>query len=117
MKANWWQTILTGLAMAVGYILLIPFCLAQSWETCESTYNPFGREPRPVDRWKWTPLNSVYGNPEDGVSGQQALVWNSTGTARVLYQSPFTQWAPWKAYCWSAWRNSTDQLKYPWGDT
>lgn len=86
------------LATVIGWFVLIPFCLAQAWTS---------EKP---DQWNWKPLNSVYGNPEDGVSGKDALIWNTGGTAKVPYQP--TAWAPWRAYCWSAWRNSADSLKF-----
>jgi hypothetical protein len=84
-------------ATIIGWLLLIPFCLAQAWDN------------NVPDRWTWQPLNAVYGNPEDGVIGQHALIWNSTGQ-KVPYMPG--AWAPWRAYCWSALRNSCDNLKY-----
>ena len=91
---------------AIGYFLLIPFCLAQAWEPCESTINPFNRAPRPISKWKWEWLNTIYGNREDGVSGKEALIW--VGVVRLPYR-PNT-WAPLRAWLWSAWRNSTNEL-------
>lgn len=93
------------LATVVGWFLLIPFCLARAW--VGPSTGQFGRA---VDAWSWHPLQLMYGNPEDGVSGLQALVWNKEGLARVPYMP--NAWAPWRAYCWSAWRNSADNLKY-----
>lgn len=95
-----------ALWMLVGYGLLIPFCLARAWQPCTSTINPFGREPREIDEWKWAWLNRVYGNYEDSVSGAKALIW--VNGERVLYR-PNT-WAPLRAWLWSAWRNSTNEL-------
>jgi len=96
--AAWaWFVVVQLIALLVtvlGWVLLIPFCLAQAW-TAE-------------DRWSWGPLNYVYGNPEDGVSGRKALIWTSSGQVPYL---PNT-WAPWRAYLWSGWRNSADNLKY-----
>lgn len=97
--------------MVVGYGLLIPFCLLKAWKPCQSTINPFGRPPRPISEWKWAWLNKVYGNYEDGVSGTEALIWVAypdNSYARVLYR-PNT-WSPLRAWLWSAWRNSTNQL-------
>lgn len=93
-------------AMVIGWVLLIPFCVAQAWKPINS---PLWKL-REIDAWSFGPLNFVYGNPEDGVSGQKAIVWNKLGTAQVPYMPG--AWAPWRAYCWSAWRNSTDNLKY-----
>jgi hypothetical protein len=95
--------------MVVGYGLLIPFCLLKDWKICTSTINPFGRPPRQITEWKWAWLNTIYGNYEDGVSGEEALVWDwPTSNDRVPYR-PHT-WAPLRAWLWSAWRNSTNQL-------
>lgn len=92
------------IAMVIGWVVLIPFCLAQAWTQDESI--EVGRK---IDRWKWGPLNRVYGNTEDGASGLHALVWNSGGTERVPYMP--TAWPPWRAYLWSGWRNSSNALK------
>lgn len=93
------------LAMIVGWFLLIPMCLLKAWVPIAST-----EAGRQIDRWACSPLNIVYGNPEDGVSGQCALVWNATGNARVPFMP--NAWVPWRAYVWSGWRNSADNLKY-----
>lgn len=92
--------------MVIGWFLLIPFCLRKAWEPVVSTINPFDRAPRPITMWKWEWLNTIYGNREDGVSGAEALIW--VGGERVLYR-PNT-WAPLRAWLWSAWRNSTNEL-------
>lgn len=92
------------LATVVGWFLLIPFCLARAW-TLTYIYNL----DHVVDTWDCGLVDRVYGNPEDGVSGQQALIWTPAGT-QVPYMP--NAWAPWRAYCWSAWRNSADNLKY-----
>lgn len=97
--------VISLIAAVVGWVLLVPFCLARAWEVCASALEP----TRTIDRWRWKPLNSVYGNPEDGVSGKGALVWNESGT-RVTYMPD--AWDPLRAYLWSAWRNSANNLKY-----
>lgn len=114
-------------ATIVGWLLLIPFCLLQFWE-----YEPQGsiKDERTIDVWKWVWLNKVYGNPEDGVSGQQAIVY-TTGVAGPYMPLPdwltrftdipirrFLAWIypAWRAYLWSAWRNSADNLKYVFAD-
>lgn len=88
----------------LGWILLIPFCIRQAWTADSKSI----KDQRVIDRWNWKPLNWIWGNPEDGVSGQYALVWTRTG------QVPYMAGADpaWRAYCWSAWRNSADALKY-----
>ncbi len=90
--------VLSLITMVLGWLLLIPFCIARAWKADGK-----------IDRWSWEPLNSIYGNPEDGVSGACARIWNSTGC--LLPYMPLAHPA-WRAYCWSAWRNSADNLKY-----
>jgi hypothetical protein len=104
VKARGWLwfavvQLISLIAMVIGWVLLIPFCVAHAWV-------PIGS----IDRWTWSPLNWMYGNPEDGVSGQYARIWNSTGTALVRYMPNAS--AAWRSYCWSAWRNSCNNLKY-----
>ena len=112
--------------MVVGYFLLIVPCLAHAWEPCLSTINPFGRAPRVISRWINPWLNTIYGNREDGVSGAEALIWPNPaqpgggplGDGRVLYMPdkdkpkwlPQWFWVALRAWCWSAWRNSTNEL-------
>jgi hypothetical protein len=109
------QRLNTYFWMAAGLVILIWPCLAEDWQLCTSSVNPFGRLPRRIDRWRSEFLQSIYGNPEDGVSGEFALIWNSSDTARVGYMP--NAWAPWRAYCWSAWRNSTNMLTRRYGKT
>lgn len=92
------------LGMVLGWFVLIPFCLAQAWIRDSVSI----KDGRLVDRWSFKPLNWIFGNPEDGPSGQTALV--QVNGALSLYMPD--AWAPWRAYCWSAWRNSADNLKY-----
>jgi len=102
------QAVMFIVALA-GLVVLIPFCLAHSWETKERSL----KDNRPIDRWSWLLLDAFYGNPEDGVSGKQALVYGDqpykpstlTGLKGWLFDS-------WRAYSWSALRNSADALKY-----
>ena len=105
MTAWCWFTVVqlvSALATLLGWVLLIPFCLAQSWGECGRVSI---KDKRAIDCWNWIPLNQVYGNPEDGVSGQDAVL---IGGGRYMPGA----WAPWRAYCWSAWRNSANSLKY-----
>lgn len=110
----WLAQLASIAATLVGYVLLLPFCLAQAWEM--SPVPSIGQKPwltrGPIDRWRWAPLNAVYGNPEDGVSGQTALIWGSGTEAGhlVSYMPGAAAWR--RAYAWSAWRNSADNLKY-----
>lgn len=89
---------------AIGWILLIPFCVAQAW-TVDAISTKDGR---PIDRWNWRTLGRIYGNPEDGVSGQTALVWDN---GQLVFYLPHSA-SSWRAYRWSAIRNSCDNLKY-----
>lgn len=106
-----------ALWMAAGYILLLPFCIANAWEPCQSTINPDNRPPRTISQWKWAWLNTRYNNREDGVSGAEALIWAPGESkypladrvlVRVYYRPNTPAWA--RAWLWSAWRNSTNEL-------
>lgn len=103
------------IATVLGWLILLPFCWARAWHI---QAGPPGT--RLVDAWDWKPLNYVYGNYEDGVSGELALVWQANmklGTATQVEYMP-SEHVPawWRAYCWSAWRNSCDELKYVFAD-
>lgn len=90
------------LAMVLGWVVLIPVCLAKAWKPGEKSIKDW----REIDLWKWEWLNYFCGNPEDGVSGGQALI---NGNQPYMPNAWFDAW---RAYCWSAWRNSCDNLKY-----
>jgi hypothetical protein len=90
-------------ATVLGWLVLIPACLAQAWALGATSI----KDGRAIDRWKWKWL-WPYQNPEDGVSGQTALIWVN---GRLAPYMPGAHPA-WRAYCWSAWRNSADSLKY-----
>lgn len=93
-------------AMIVGWIVLIPFCILQAWKS--SAQLSIKGDGRTIDEWRWSWLNYVYGNPEDGVSGLQAVVWpNGVSSPYMATSNPI-----WRSYCWSALRNSCDNLKY-----
>jgi hypothetical protein len=100
-------------ATLIGYVVLLPLCLCQAWTAPNATSTkPLPAEGRfYVDAWAFGPLNRVYGNPEDGVSGKQAYIWGSGPQAGQLipYMADSAAW--WRAYCWNA-RNSADALKY-----
>lgn len=116
----WYLTVQLIMAFftVLGWFVLIPFCLGHAWTL--STLVGSIKDGRPIDHWNTEWLRWAYDNPEDGVSGQQALIWLNS-TTRGLYmpmpEASFNEWqtwlyAAWRAYCWSAWRNSTDNLKY-----
>lgn len=90
----------------LGWVLLIPVCVRQAWFVSALPSIKDGK--RTIDRWQFAPLGCIYDNPEDGVSGQYALVWVNGVTSLYMPHAP----AWWRAYCWSAWRNSCDNLKY-----
>ncbi len=101
-------------ATVVGWVVLILPCLLRAWELSPI---PSINDGRKIDQWKWKWLRWAWDNPEDGVSGRMALVW--AGSAREPYYPsksvPWYDWAPWRAYMWSAWRNSANMLKYRYG--
>lgn len=113
--------------MVMGWVLLIPFCLAHAWRPSTSIAD----SKRTIDCWSFGPLNYIYSNPEDGVSGKYAVVWVNGvlspyepgfWTIRLVSNGrDYPSWwvsmqlwlyAAWRAYLWSAWRNSVDALKY-----
>lgn len=110
---------LIALAEALGFLVLLPACLLRAWTAADYlSTKPIAEAPNhraTVDRWSWSWLNPWYANTEDGVSGQQAYIWNTGGTALVPYVSTFPSWVPqWCiAYAWSAWRNGANNLKRP----
>ena len=93
-------------ATIVGWFLLIPFVLSKAWTV--PVVESYKGDGRMVDRWKLSILNPIYGNPEDGVSGQQAIIYTNGVPGPYMPGA----WAPWRAYLWSGWRNSSDNLKY-----
>jgi hypothetical protein len=108
------------LALApVGWIILAVPCALGAYGDHGVKSNKVWPPPyehyngRPIDTWDWQWLNAWFGNPEDGVSGQNALVWgdgvNAPYGQLYIYNATGSRW---KAYCWSAWRNSVDALKY-----
>lgn len=125
-----------ALAVALGLLTLWLPALLHAWtgptffsiKPCPdgSKFGNFGAPPcasgptrQFVDEWQWKFLNKWYGNSEDGVSGQYAYLWDAKGNL-VSYYSTFASWVPiWiRAYAWSAWRNSANNLKRPYrGDS
>lgn len=107
-----WVQLVSLIAQLAGFAILLPFCVMHAWETSPIPSIKPGIVRGPVDRWRSGLLDDVYGNPEDGVSGQTALVWGSGKDAGRLV--PYWPSAPaWlRAYAWSAWRNSAGGLKY-----
>lgn len=104
IKAAWlWfivVQILHLVAWLVGLVLLAPLCYFKMWgDNGVSIKSP----DRIIDSWT-LPINSIYGNPEDGVSGKYAVV---AGTSYLPTSNPSI-----RAYRWSALRNSADGLKY-----
>lgn len=90
----------------LGLLVLILPCVLQAWE--DSPVLSIG-DQRKIDRWQWAWVRWLgFSNPEDGDSGQTALIWKDG--QRVLYADP--QRPRWSAYKWSALRNSADGWKY-----
>jgi hypothetical protein len=88
-------------ATVVGWFTLWLPAVLRAWTSpYPSTISP----TKMCDRWTW-PINFVYGNPEEGVSGKCAKLIGGAD-----YMPGAQDW--WRAYLWSAWRNSADNLKY-----
>lgn len=109
MKWVWFVVIqlISLVFLLIGLLVLIPFCLAQRWHMEGHSI----KDGRPIDRWNSELLNFIYGNPEDGVSGQQALIWEGDELVHYLPDAG----PSWRAYKWSALRNSCGGLKYVFG--
>jgi hypothetical protein len=107
-------TLKIAFAEAAGFIVLAPACVLQAWTAPNQPSIKPSLERPTVDRWSWNWLNAWYSNTEDGVSGQQALVWDANGKL-VPYASLYPSWTPKCviAYGWSAWRNGANNLKRP----
>lgn len=104
------QLLSTWIATPLGWVLLIYPCLAQRWTGANfPSIKPLPDRAN-VDEWHSSFLQMVFGNMEDGVSGQQARIWQGTPPVLGPYMPKASAW--WRAYCWSALRNSADQLKY-----
>lgn len=106
MKAWLWFAavqLISLVATVVGWIVLIPFCLGRLWLLDMQAKSI--KDGRFIDTWDLPFIQAIYGNPEDGVSGAQALI---NGSEPYMPDA----WPPLRAYCWSALRNSCDNLKY-----
>lgn len=113
-------------AVPLGWVVLAFACLAHAWTApIYKSVNPLPGRGQ-VDQWRWPWLNRWYANPEDGVSGVYARL-NVGGPDPYRPYAPMPDWWPawaeglWasiRAYRWSAWRNSANQLKYEfrWAD-
>lgn len=89
----------------LGLLIVGAACICRAWSSAavQPSINPQPGRPD-VDVWEW-PINAVYGNPEDGVSGEDALgswvgFYNPTGSR-------------WRAFMWSALRNPANGFNYP----
>lgn len=100
------------LAVVLQFLFIWIPCLCGAWtEPNYKSIKPIGDRVL-VDEWKWQWLNTWYANSEDGVSGQQAIVWDDSGHL-VPYTSLFTYKAKWwVALCWN-WRNNANNIKRP----
>ena len=120
--ANVLLAVKIGFAESMGFVILLPACVLHKWtDATVPSSKPIvvdtrrGTFYRPtVDQWSWSWLNAWYANVEDGVSGQQAWVWDANGH-QVPYPSLYPAWVPkWViAYGWSAWRNGANNIKRP----
>lgn len=81
-------------AMVVGWVLLLPMAWLRLWRHGVSEH--YGHI---ISVWRWRWVDKVWGNDEDGVLGADFYV------RRV----PNVRW---RAYLWSAWRNSSNNLRW-----
>jgi len=69
---------------------------------------------RPIDAFKWKWLNKICGNPEDGASGKQALVWNGLDLVSFAVYTGLVGHSnsAWRlAWRWNM-RNKVQMMKY-----
>ncbi len=88
------------IAMIVGWFLLIIPCTLGAWRPIQQIYTPEWMDSyykKGIYVWSWDWLNSIWGNDEDGVVG--ITDYNPPG-------------GRFKAYLWSAWRNSANNLRF-----
>jgi hypothetical protein len=75
--------------LGFGWLVLLPLSIAKAWR-----YDIY----RQVTYWRGGRWTWIWGNEEDGVTGP---VWYMPGKPEWL-----------RAYMWSAWRNSCNNLRY-----
>lgn len=95
---SWWATV-------IGWGLLAYPCYRGLWVPDAVSADIVKTQRTTIDRWSWKWLNFAWGNKADGVSGRYAILNDG---------SPYKPGAnpAWRAYSWSALRNSADGLKY-----
>lgn len=84
--------------MVAGWVILLPMAAFKLWHVSESLHYP----GRMITAWNCRWIDMVWGNAEDGV----------TGAPFYMKRIPNERW---RAYMWSAWRNSTNNMR--WGGT
>lgn len=88
-------------AFLIGVMLLIPLAATHCWTARESRYFA-GRQ---VTVWRGGWLTWIWGNEEDGVTGEAS-------TQRAAYYAARYPSIGLRAYIWSAWRNSANNLRF-----
>lgn len=96
--------------MPVGWVVVGAACVCKAWRFPYATSIKPIKGRAQVDGWSW-PINRIYGNPEDGVSGVDAYGPGWTGS----YNPRGTRW---RAFVWSGLRNwaaGYNYLTWAWG--
>lgn len=88
--------ILSFVLMVIGWVLLLPWSIDRAWFPCVTAKS----DGRLVTCWRSRWLDVIYGNWEDGCLPH----------ARNHYLEGRPDWL--RAYLWSAWRNSTNNLRW-----
>jgi hypothetical protein len=111
--ALWWiiwaaMQVVNIVSDILSVIPIAVACLCCAWTT--PAYQTLKSIPEvhrtAIDRWRYLP-NWLWGNPEDGVSGQQAYIWNS---GKLVPYMPDAD-PRWRAFCWNM-RNRSSGLKW-----
>jgi len=93
-----WQALAVVL-MVVGWFLLLPLALCGAWHDRPGLSKHY--PGRTVKAWRGGWLTLPWDNEEDGVTG---AAW---------YSAKHPTWPLWmRAYLWSAWRNSANNLRF-----
>jgi len=91
----------------LGLLIVGAACVFKAWTPTATvpSINPLLKYDRfEVDSWTW-PINAIYGNPEDGVSGIDAFGPSWVGPYN-------TRGSRWEAFRWSGLRNWANGFGY-----
>lgn len=91
----------------VGLTVALALCMAKAWDWPYATSIKVLPGRKEIDGWP-APFNRLWGNPEDGASGADAI-----GSWSGFYNPDGTRWL---AICWNCrnWLAGFNYLTWPW---